>query len=218
MRSTRIATMLIVVAAALAASAIASATASALPALPEFVKGKAKEAAKGVKYTSTSGESILENEKEEKIKCSADTDEGEITGPSTSTSTVHFTGCTFDGVSCKTKGAKAGEIITEASGTLYWINEKSKEPGLALEAKEKEITCLFITKKAKGCALGRISPLEKLTKNYELVFNQTKGKGEPDEYEDPEGTKHVCKSETEGSGSGLKSTDKLEFKEEVELL
>jgi hypothetical protein len=213
-RSKRIATML-VLAAVLAVSAIASASASALPALPELVNSKG-EAAK-VTYTSTSGTSVLENTSGEKITCTADTDEGKTTGASTSTSTVHFTGCTSSGVSCKTSGAKSGEIVTEAEGTLYWINESKKEAGLALTAKEKEITCLIIKKKVSGCALGRISPLEKLTSEYELVFKQTKGVQEPKEYED-KGEKHVCKTETSGKESGLTSTDKLKYSEPVELL
>jgi hypothetical protein len=218
MRNTRIRTLGLALVAVFALSVVTAATASALPTLPELVNSKGEALVKK-KYKSTSGKSTLENTKSEKITCKEDTDEGETTGLSTSTSTVKFKGCESSGVSCKTSGASSGEIVTSAKGTLEWINEKEQEVGLLLETEKKTITCLIIKKEVEGSVLGIMTPVNKLVtppETFSLAFKQKKGVQEPSEYE-MEGKKVKVKTTTNGVESGLETTDALTFEEAAEL-
>jgi hypothetical protein len=212
----------LILVAMLAIGALAAATASA--ALPELVNSKGEALVKK-KYTSKSGASTLETEKNGAVKCKEGTDTGESTGPKTGTSTVTFTGCESASIKCKTSGAKTGEIITKATSKLVYINEKEKTVGLALAATESTIECSILQKlKVRGSVIGVLTPVNTVAEEFTLTFKQKKGVQEPTEYEE-EGKKVKDITETEGSGiktfkfepSGLETTDTLKFEEKVEV-
>lgn len=221
MKNIRTAGLILV--ALLAISAFATATASA--ALPELVNAEGKELVKK-KYTATGGKGKFQTEKNGTIECSKSTATGEVTGPKTGTTTVTFTGCAFSGISCKTSGAKAGEIITKATSKLVYVKKETKETGLDLEATESTIECTALQKlKVRGSVIGVVTPINTVTSELTLTFKETSGKQEPSEYENEEGKKVKDITEAEGSGlktfkfepSGLSLTDTLKFEEAVEV-
>jgi hypothetical protein len=126
--------------AAFLVSAVAVATASA--AKPEF-RFSNEESKKA--FSSRSGAGILFAPTGGEIKCTSDTDLGEIEGASgtdkVNNVVVIFTGCTFkilgETWKCKTAGApNAEEVRTNAlEGQLGYINKPAKTVGLVLKPK-----------------------------------------------------------------------------------
>ena len=223
MRHTRITTLALAVVAACAISVIASATASALPLHPELVNGKGETLAKN-KFTSVSGKATLETVKGEKITCKEDTDKGETTGVSSSTSTVNLKGCESAGIKCNTSGGAAGEIVLKAKAKLVWIKESTEAVGLLLETEPVTVKCSILeTIKVEGTAIGAFSG--KGTTFTLALTQSSKGIQEPLEYE--EGGKKVKPAVTMSTGTGakkfgpeessLQTTDTLTFEEPAEL-
>jgi hypothetical protein len=104
-------------------------------------KGKFELSA-GRKYTSKGGAAALSTPAfgPGEVKCKANTDSGEITGPATDVDQVTFTGCEFEGLPCESAGPNsvpshtAGVIITaelqskliDNPETLTIINQKDE--------------------------------------------------------------------------------------------
>lgn len=226
---------------ALSGVSMSATAASASAALPEF---KPESGKFPVAFTSTSGAGTLETVKKETVKCTADKDQGEISGAkAVSNTTVTFTGCTGPLSShCQTAGAKEGEIITKAlKGKPVYINEAEKSVGLALEPQEGTEFVVFecvgifgikATLKVKGSVIGQIpaenaakaKQLNEQRKTLEILFKQKAGIQEPTEYE--EGGKKIPDFlETESKGaiafgyeqSGEETTDTNTTTENVEL-
>lgn len=98
------------------------------------------ELTSGRKYTSVGGAAALATPAfgPGDVKCKANTDSGEITGPTTDTDQVTFTGCEFEGLPCESAGPNSepshtpGVIITahltskliDNPETLTIINQK----------------------------------------------------------------------------------------------
>jgi hypothetical protein len=161
--------------AVVALSIAASATASAAEP-PEFVPGAA-----GTTFTGTSGAGTLQASGGT-IECEKDTVSGSLTGPKTGTATITFGGCAaftiFGAKSLDTKNA--GEIITKVKLTLCYINAKAKEVGVLTEVTSPvhvEVAGKLI--EIIGDAVGKITPLNKATKEFEIVYKQKAGNQEP---------------------------------------
>jgi len=146
-------------------------TASA--ALPEF------NAPPGLTFTSTSKATLFETPAKLKIKCTADTNKGEILGPKTALMTITFTGCAIPGAGCS-NGAP-GEIATRPLiGQLGYITrEPELEVGLDLSEPAAAIIAEFFCgptlDKIIGSVIARITPINKLTNAFALKFTQKKG-------------------------------------------
>jgi hypothetical protein len=226
-RNRNITTIALVIVAALAMSVAAAATASAKTAMPEIVNKEGKTPTK-TSFTSTSGASTLETLSGNAVKCTADTDKGKLTGPSSDETEVKFTGCSASfGLKCET-GSTSGEIVLKANSELVWLNKAEEtEPGEDLSLPSNlTIKCTALeTLTVKGSTICAISPFKTLSKTGTITCKQAKGKQEPSVYF-LEGKEVKDITETEGSGlesfkfeqSGLASTDSLTYEEEVEII
>ncbi len=166
---------------AAAVGAIALWATPALGALPAF------NPAAPIPFTSSSGASTLETVSKVKVKCKADTNKGEITGPNSVSVVVSFTGCEAKGgIMCNSPNGVAGEIVTTTlSGTLgYLVNPEIKEVGLDLSSPAGAVLAEFTCGAAlraivTGSVIGQITPVNKLLlppKHFMLKFKQKKGK------------------------------------------
>jgi len=199
-----------------ALSAIASTMATA--ALPEFNKTK-------VKFTSASGPGTLQVAGGNKIECESDTDDGEITGPKEVILLVDFRKCEIFGlIGAHSLGDAENTILTNATGTLCYLNKAKKEVGLVLtptgllhiEAPNAGALALI-----KGTLIGRLTPVNTTTLRGELILKQEKGKQELLGCEELAGEAHLSTSENEGAyqASGLGTADTVGFLvSEVDLL
>jgi hypothetical protein len=195
-----------------------------------------------IKFTSKSGAGKLVTVGGEEVKCTGDTDTGEITGPKTvGKVTVKFTGCeAFGFIKCNSvtpKGA-SGEIITkELEGQIGYSNEAKKEVGLDLwpssrTAKEKEehkFEALFVefectgfaNSKVKGSLIGAATPTNTLSTTGTLTYVQTSGKQAITSLVGVEGgVKDVLMSSLNGGAfeeAGLTNTDTNTFEKAIEL-
>jgi hypothetical protein len=205
-----------------AATAIGAAAAtSASAALPGFTGPFPKA------FTSTSKTSTLETIGKAKVTCKADTDAGQITGETTGTVTIKFTGCATKGFLCTSPGAAAaGEIVTHPlTSTLGYINRETKEVGIDYSnpagALLAEFTCGNIVAAVKGSVIGKITPVNKFVippGHFTVRFAQKAGKqnitklaGRPID---------ILETALNGGPfepSGLSSTDLIKFAEPVEI-
>jgi hypothetical protein len=125
-----------------------------------------------------------------KVTCTADTSNGEVTGPSTAALTITFTGCARgegpDGGSCQ--NASGGEIITEPLfGTLGYLNRKHTAVGLDLSNPSASPTGGALIKffcgedtsvEVVGSLIGRVAPINKVVEpggHMTLKFAQKGG-------------------------------------------
>jgi hypothetical protein len=162
----------------IATFAISAAVAtSASAALPEFNAPFPKP------FSSTSKTSILETVGKTKVKCTADTNTGEVTGPSGGILTIRLTGCESKKFSCASPGAAPGEIVTHPLiAMLGYVSRVPKEVGLDLSnpagALLAEFQCGNLLATIKGSAIGLITPINKLLvppKHFALKFVQKSG-------------------------------------------
>ncbi|HLH13564.1 MAG TPA: hypothetical protein VKV16_02155 [Solirubrobacteraceae bacterium] len=196
--------------AVLATSAFAAASALALP---EYSKTK-------VKFTSTSGESILKTGGTT-VTCKKDTDTGEITTSTESTSKVTFTECTGPfGASCNSPGAKSGVIETASlTSKLGYINKSKKEVGELLKPTSGTnfvtIECFGIKSETTGSVIGRITPVNTKSTKSTLSFKESGGKQEVTKFEGESGTntlKAFGEEATETSTDEITTAEALEIK------
>lgn len=167
-------------------------------------------------------ETVAEGTKVRTVTCTSNTSSGEVNSATTAKNVkVIFKGCT-------TKGPfgtlNCGEIKTVAlRGTLFYLVAGSSEVGIDLEPESgttfATFTCGGIeTLTVKGSVIGKLTPVNSLTKSFTLTFSQKSGKQEPETYLAATGcgaTKDTLT--TEGSGfekfgpiqSGIKATESL---------
>lgn len=169
----------------LAALAIgAAATASASAALPEF-SGPFPKA-----FSGKGGTVAIETVGKVKATCTGSTTTGEVTGAKQGKTTLTLTGCGAAGLTCASKGAKEGEIVSNVLNvTLGYINKALKEVGVDLKPAKGPITtftCGPATIVVTGSVIGRITPVNKKVnagKPFTLTFKQAKGKQKPNKLE-----------------------------------
>lgn len=193
----------------------AGAAASASAALPEFVGPFPTP------FTSKSGKTTLETVKKATITCTADTGNGEVTGPKTGVTTITFTGCEFAtlGIVCNSTGVPPGDIVTATLVmTLGYINGPKKEAGIDLSTATggplMEFSCAGLRVLVDGSVIGRITPVNKVVKppsHFTLKFTQAAGKQKPTKFE--AGPTDVLSTSFGGpfAESGLSSTDEISF-------
>jgi len=206
------------VALCLVAAFVMSAAPSALAALPEFSPPFPKT------FTSTSKASTLETVGKTKVKCTADTDAGQITGPNTGNVTIKFTGCETKGFACNSPGAAAGEIASHGlSSTVGYVNRKTKEVGIDYSnpagAILAEFQCGNVLGVVRGSVIGKITPVNNVVKppgHFTVKFSQKAGTQKITKF----AGKPIDILETALNGgpfepSGLSSTDLIRFAEPV---
>lgn len=140
------------IAAVIAVSAMTAAVAAAAP--PEFSPPFPNA------FTSTSKAMTLQTSGGLKVRCKADTNTGEVTGPATALITISVTGCTLPGTRCH-------EIVTEhLLGTLGYVSRSPKVVGLDLsEPTGGPLAVVFCGEDLQvevfGSVIGRLTPLNK---------------------------------------------------------
>jgi len=210
---TRTRTLGLLCMAAFALSATMATAASA--ALPEFTGPFPTP------FTSTSGATTLETVKKATIKCTADTNAGEVSGAKTGTVTIIFSGCELVvlGLTCNTVGLGPGEIMAgPLVMALGYINGPKKEAGIDLSTATGGplITALCgpLRVLVDGSVIGKITPVNKVVVppgHFTLKFTQAAGKQKPTKFE---GAPIDVLSTTFGgpfAESGLSSTDTISF-------
>jgi hypothetical protein len=139
-----------------------------------------------IHFTSTSGAALLETTAGDKVECTSDTDEGELTGSKADTVTVHFKGCKAFGAPCQS-GAVAEEIVTKPMVSLLGFIKKATEVGIALSPETgtalAEFECAGVPILVKGSVIGKITPLKTKTTIFTLTFTQTGGVQSPTKLE-----------------------------------
>lgn len=172
---------------------------------PREWKRAAVPAGSKIPFMSKSGVKILRSSGllgEEVVECTADKNEGEITGPRSDTVTIKFTGCKLTkpitGACHSTSPlGGTGEIITKKlTSKLVWLKAATTTVGLDLEGEgtEKvlaEFECAGIKVKVTGSVLGVVTPLNKMAKVFLLELKCEAGKPTKQAwtmYEEPPGT------------------------------
>src|ERR1700730_16726897 len=162
--------------------AISAAVASSASALPEWSGPFPKP------FLSKSGPTLLETTGKTQLKCTGDTNKGEITAPNSGVVVISFTGCKIKAFPCNSPGAAAaGEIVTfPLITTLGYITRAPKVVGLDLSTQAGAIVagfqCANILAKVIGSVIGRIAPVNKIVKpgaHFALKFTQKKGMQNP---------------------------------------
>jgi hypothetical protein len=163
----------------LATGAAFAATASAAP--PEF------SAPFPNPFTSASKASTLETVTKVRVKCTASTDSGMVTGPKTVSVRIDFTSCTttaIAGVLCQSPNGAPGEIQTELLlGTLGYVTAPpATEVGLDLSNPTGGPLAVFFCGTLKGevfgSVIGKVTPLNKVItpgKHVGVKFMQKAG-------------------------------------------
>jgi len=203
------------VAAACAAGAIAAASASA--ALPEFSPPFPNA------FHSTSKATILETIAKVKVKCIADTNEGEVTGPETGHIKIRFTGCESKTIKCKSPNAlNPGEIETPvlalAPGYITHtptLTEVGIDISSPTGAPVMEFFCgAALRGTVIGSVIGKITPINKLVNpsgHFILKFAQKAGHQAIQHFET--GPVDILEASFGGpfEPAGLASTDAIGF-------
>jgi hypothetical protein len=184
------------------------------------------------KFTVTNGATTLETAAKTKLTCAKGTGAGEYTDAKSSTLTLKLNGCKLAATKepCRSAGAAAGEIVTGAlDGRLGFIEDQYKENtattvvGVDLSGQPSLLTAECGTQKVplsvSGSAIGRLTPIDKMSSSFVLQFSQAGGAQIPENFED-DTAKHTL-SLTLGSGSaeaaGLSTKAKLTNEERLEI-
>jgi hypothetical protein len=164
------------IAAVIAVSAMTAGAAAAAP--PEFSPPFPNA------FASTSKAMTVETVGGLKVRCKADTNKGEITGPATAAMTISFTACTIPGARCQSPNGLPGEIVTQPLlGTLGYITRAPKEVGLDLSEPTGGPMIVFfcgedLLVEVFGSVVGKITPLNKtiaVGSHIKLKFAQAGG-------------------------------------------
>jgi hypothetical protein len=161
-----------------------------------------------------------------KVKCTADTGFGEITGGQTGMMQMLFSGCSLKSISCHTPGVVPGDIATALlSMKVGYINKANKEVGIDLAtatgAPFMEFVCgTTLRGIVTGSVIGIVTPVNKAVsspKTFKLTFAQKKGIQAIPNLEGglPDVLETILTGPTELSG--LKSTDQITIAGTVEL-
>jgi hypothetical protein len=175
----RIAVLATLVVAVLAIGGSLSAVASAAP--PEFSPPFPNP------FTSASKATTLETIGKVRVKCTASTDSGMVTGPKTLSVRIDFTSCTTTAVAevlCQSPNGAPGEIQTELLlGQLGYVTAPpAPVVGLDLSNPTGGPMIVFFCGSLKGevlgSVIGRVAPLNKVVKpgaHVSVKFTQKAG-------------------------------------------
>jgi hypothetical protein len=199
------------------ALAVVSAS-SASAALPEFLPVGTK-----ANFASTSGVGVLENIKKEIVlSCTSDTNSGEITGAKTIRATIFLVGCKgLLFANCTTTGAKAGEVVVDATGTLGFIQAVAPLViGVLLALDPFEYSCAagLLKVKVRGSVIGEITPINVATATARLIFKQKAGVQEFTKFAGAAADSlETSKNGAAFEASGLETDDELFFTEKITI-
>jgi len=135
-------------------------------------------------FNSTSKAMTLQTIGGLKVSCKADTNKGQVTGPTSALVTISFTGCTQAGARCQGPNGLPGEIVTERLvGTLGYVKKAPKEVGLDLSNPTGGPIAVFfcgedLRVEVFGSVIGKITPINKVVKpgaHLTLKFAQKAG-------------------------------------------
>jgi hypothetical protein len=226
--------VLVALVAVFAVGAVASASASA--ELPVF-----ETAATGLTYLGKTGEVTMQTTETHTkglvLHCKASTNKGEFSESHSFKSfakvIITYTGCTihektFGELSCTSKGAATGEIISnDLKATLIYTNKAAKEVGLVFKPEEAggalaEYKCggLVGSVKLTGAVITKL-PNEQVGKSrlsFTWDYRQKGGIQEPTAYE--EGTTKVSAFLTglDSEQTGEETTETIEFSSGVTVV
>jgi hypothetical protein len=195
-----------------ALGAVAVATASA--ALPEVLA-----AAFPVAATGLSGEGLLESSAiAAPIKCKSSTGEGEITGKSTGTAHTDFKECTLEGEACTGLGEAAGVILVLGEAHTVFLKlgtGTALTVGILGTINEVHFECKFLSLllRAKGNAIGEVTPTNTRTKSFTGKLEQAKGNNKLVKYWNEAGTEEIGTSLLVSVGTGAFALAGIEVKE-----
>jgi len=135
-------------------------------------------------YTGTSGPGTLETLAHKNITCSSDTSEGSLTGRTVSIH-IMLAGCKGENglVTCTGLGEISGVILALASGLLVY-DSLTPTLGVAILITLTPIhaTCSIVLIELTGKFLCLITPVETVTKHFEINCEQSSAKsGDPKE-------------------------------------
>jgi len=196
---------------------------------PTAGTGKEVEAGEKVSFTSTSGESILEEDGaglKAKVECTADSNVGEINGAKTVNKVlVTFTTCKLAGTTAPCENTTtSGEIVTnELDGELGYIKKPAPiEVGLVLLPEVGEVFATFecltspvVLIEVKNKVIGLITPINTPAGEFTLAFKQKAGVQEPTNFEG-----HLEEVLLLGNGlaAGEATIDTIVMSEPVEIM
>lgn len=198
------------------------ASASASAATPELVNKEGKALIKN-HYTGTSGQVTFETVGGTRVQCKSASGGGKMDTVNSGEATIIFQGCTSTGFSCKTPGAKAGEIVEPGSGKLVYISKSSKTVALLIEIETgREVVCSGIKILLRGDIIGQVGPVNTFKTAFSDSAKQAKGVAEVTEYENEKGEKVKAIWETSFEGKAFEQTAfegsaELRFEEEAEI-
>ena len=204
----------------LAAAGVVSAIAasSAAAALPAFSPPFPNP------FHSTSKTTILETVSKKKVKCTADTNEGEVTSEQAGTIKIRFTGCESKTIPCQSPNAlNPGEIETPVLGLMlgYIVHTPTvTEVGVDISSPTGAPIMQFfcgaaLNGEGVGSVIGKITPINKLVNpggHFVLKFAQTAGHQHVQHFE--AGPVDILETSFGGGPfepTGLASTDVVSF-------
>jgi hypothetical protein len=150
-----------------------------------------KEPKKIKAFKGKGGRADLAIEHSVTVACAKSTDSGKFTGPKTAGDVVAiFTGCEIAGLKCSNT-SKAGEIKTNPlDGEVGYINKTKKEVGADLKPESglyfAEFQCeeaIPLRLRVGGSVIGRINPINTMTKEATFEFRESGGKQEVQKFE-----------------------------------
>lgn len=209
------------------ASSVMGGSAAAAP--PELLN-KLDETITKSRFTGEgTTKSALQIRGEGLVTCEKTKEAGEVTGAKSAKVTATWTGCEYSKSQCNTAGAKAGEVLAEASDLYVYVLLKEEVDAAVLRTLTKELPleCGGQTLKVKGSALLRVNGAEELTEKFKLNGEQSEGLQKVLEYEEvEEGTKRKASLETLGSGtksfgytqSGVSLETTLSFSQGIQII
>jgi hypothetical protein len=178
----------------MAALVVTAVAASAASAAPEWFKGGKKLGSGVVDVETVSTKApVLESAFGNKLTCTASVSHGEITGATTATSQVTYTGCTEGSSKCQNT-ATEGEIVTEplTASNIYVANTKKEKAGEQFKPSSGtnfvsyKCTGSETTFKVTGEVIGEATPLGKEETTGKLIFEKGEKVGKQ-KYEGKEG-------------------------------
>lgn len=125
------------------------------------------------KFTGTVGKSTLETIKKAKLTCESGTLSGTVSNTKTAEGGMVLVGCTSNGESCKTAGAKEGEIALAPALSVLPYPVAPTTYGL----KEVVITCPKAELKVKGSFLVPIGAAQEKVFQTEFKFTAEQKEG-----------------------------------------
>jgi hypothetical protein len=223
----RIRLIVLAILAVFAVGAVASASASAA-SKGEFVNKEGKPLVKNI-FTATSGETKLETVNGSKVTCTKDLVLGVLTSATGGEATVHFTGCSTLGLSCKSTipvAQNAGEIVVlvalltlKFSATQDVILDTILEPGTKKPG-IIEFVCSGVKIRVKGSFYSEPITINAGLKTLvPVTAGQTKGVQNTKTNE--AGVEAKLETSTEGGafeGSGQQGTETFHFLEEGQFV